>query len=111
MQTVAQNTTANKFPEYALYAEAQSIADYRNDRQRHTPAAPITHRATYHALEGVAMRTAGGWTFLGDGSADTWLVSSTDADLVLCGRTDLADAQRAADDFAGGLAAIVCGRR
>jgi hypothetical protein len=38
-------------------------------------------------------------------------VSYKDADLVLLGRCDLADAQRAADEFAGGLAAIVCGRR
>jgi len=29
---------------------------------------------------------------------------------VLLGRADLADAQRAADDDAGGLAALVCGR-
>ena len=97
MQTVAQNTHANKFPLYADYAEAQARADYAADRQRHTPAAagtlallpaiapipdmlvaaptltaeeqtliarlaaraaritaPIAHRATYHALEGVA---------------------------------------------------------
>jgi hypothetical protein len=31
----------------------------------------VQHYATYHEVEGVATRRAGGWTFQGDGGADT----------------------------------------
>ncbi len=110
MQTVAQTTHAHKVPTFAEYLEAQARRDYAADRQRHTPPAPVTYRATYHAVPGRAVRHAGGWAFRGDGSVDTWLVSYQDAALVLCGHTALAAAQRAADDAAGGLAALVCGR-
>ncbi len=92
------------------YAEAQARTDYAADRERHTPQAPVQHYATYHDVAGVATRLAGGWTFQGDGGADPWLVSYQDIALVLLGRKDLVDAQRAADEFAGGLATLCCGR-
>ena|SRR2546426_11165106 len=111
MQTLAQNTHSHKFPTYETLAEAQAGADYAADRRRHTLPTPVQHYATYHDLEGVATLRPGGYTFLADGAADTWLVSYKDSDLVLLGRKDLVDAQRAADEFAGGFAAIACGRR
>ena len=43
------------------------------------------------------------------GERKATLVSYRDPSLTLLGRVDLADAQRAADDAAGGLAALVCG--
>ena len=92
------------------YAEAQARTDYAADRQRHTPPAPVQHYAVYHDVEGTATLRPGGYTFQADGGADRWLVSYKDRDLVLLGRKDLAEAQRAADEFAGGFAAIVCGR-
>jgi hypothetical protein len=73
------------------YADAQARADYAADRQRHTVPAPVQHYALYHDVAGVATRRAGGWTFQGDGSVDTWLVSYKDADLTLLGRCDLAE--------------------
>jgi hypothetical protein len=111
MQTIPQTTHAHKFPTYETLAEAQACADFAADRQRHTPPAPVQHYAVYHDVEGVATLRCGGYTFQPDGGADSWLVSYKDSDLVLLGRKDLADAQRAADEFVGGFAAIVCGRR
>ena len=110
MQTIARNTDAHNFPTYEPMAEAQACTDFAADRQRHTPPAPVQHYATYHEVEGVATRRAGGWTFQGAGSVDTWLVSYQDIALVLLGNKTLADAQREADTMAGGLAAICCGR-
>ena len=105
------NTVTRHFDNYNDYAEAQARLDYTLDRQRHTPPAPVQHYATYHDVEGVATRRAGGWTFQGAGSVDTWLVSSQDSDLVLLGDKTLVDAQRAADEFVGGFAAMVCNRQ
>jgi hypothetical protein len=110
MNSLAQTFYSDKAPDYPTAAEAQARRDDRADRQRHTPPAPVQHYALYGDLEGVATRRAGGWTFQADGGTETWLVSYNDADLVLLGRCDLTNAQRAADDFAGGLAAICCGR-
>jgi hypothetical protein len=112
MQSLAQTFYSVQSPDYPTAAEAQARADYRADRQRHTVPAPVQHYATYHDLEGVAtLRCGSGYTFQPDGSTERWLVSYKDADLVLLGRKDLADAQRAADELVGGFAAIVCGRR
>ena len=70
---------------------------------------PVQHYAQYHDVHGIATLMAGGYAFQAEASADTWLVSYKDADLVLLGRCDLADAQRQADEAAGGLAALVTG--
>ena len=103
---------AHTYPTYETLAEAQACADFAADRQRHTPPTPVQHYAVYHDVEGVAtLRCGSGYTFQADGSTESWLVSYKDSDLVLLGRKDMVDAQRAADKCAGGFAAIVCGRR
>jgi hypothetical protein len=111
MQTLAQNTHANKFPTYETLAEAQAHADYAADRRRHTPPAPVEHYAIMDGAEAHAVQTAGGWRVQLEGQTSWVLVSTGNPNLVLLGRCDLAEAQRAADEFAGGFAAIVCGRR
>jgi hypothetical protein len=50
-----------------------------------------------------------GYLVRADGERQARLVSYKDPELTLLGRCDLADAQRAADEAAGGLAALVCG--
>ena len=65
--------------------------------------------ATYDDLCGIATRVAGGYTFRPDTTQRPRLVSTTDPALVLLGRCDLADAARAADEAAGGLATRICG--
>ena len=74
---------------------------------RQAPA--LRFYATYGDLSGIATRVAGGYTFRPDTTQTTRLVSATDPALVLLGRCDLADAARAADEAAGGLAARICG--
>ena len=91
---------------YAAHIKRQKAAQARARRAASTP---VQHYAHYHDVEGIATLVQGGYQFQGEGSADTWLVSYKDSDLVLLGRKDLADAQRQADEAAGGLAAIVCG--
>ena len=71
--------------------------------------AALRYYATYGDLSGIATRVAGGYTFRPDTTQRTRLVSTTDPALVLLGRCDLADAARAADEAAGGLAARICG--
>jgi hypothetical protein len=50
-----------------------------------------------------------GYLFRKDGARTATLVSYKDPELVLLGLMALADAQREADEAAGGLAALVCG--
>jgi hypothetical protein len=70
----------------------------------------ITHYAYYGELYGTAeLLNGSGYLFRAEGERKATLVSYKDPDLVLLGRVDLADAQRADDDTAGGLAALVCG--
>ena len=59
----------------------------------------------------VRHRYPGGWGLHVPPRHDTGprRVSATDPALVLLGRCDLADAARAADEAAGGLAARICG--
>ncbi len=76
---------------------------------------PIKHYASYlvHGTEvhGTAELVAGtGYLFRQDGQRTARLVSYKDADLLLYGRCDLADAQWADDLTHGDLAALVCGR-
>jgi hypothetical protein len=59
---------------------------------------------------GVATLVAGGYTFRPDDGRDVRLVSYKDANLMLYGRCDLADAQYLDDELAGGPAAVACGR-
>ncbi len=61
--------------------------------------------ATYGDLSGIATRVAEGYAFRPETTQGTRLISATDPALVLLGRCDLADAARAADEAAGGLAA------
>ena len=73
-------------------------------------ASPIRHHAYLGEVYGTAeLLNGSGYLFRKDGERKATLVSYTDANLVLLGRVDLADAQRATDDAAGGLAALVCG--
>ena len=69
---------------------------------------PLRYYATYGDLCGIATQAAGGYTFRPDTTQGLRLISATDPALVLLGRCDLADASRAADEAAGGLAARVC---
>ena len=69
-----------------------------------------SHHATYRGIACTARLLTGGYAISVEGYAGAKLVSYRDTELVLLGRCDLADAQRQADDAAGGLAAIVCGR-
>ncbi len=108
MQSIPQ-----RFPDYETLAEAQARLDYTLDRQRHTPPAPVApvqHYAVMDGAEATAVQLDGGWRVQLDGQTSWVLVSTGNPNLALLGRCDLADAQRAADEFAGGLAAIVCGR-
>jgi hypothetical protein len=50
-----------------------------------------------------------GYLFRAEGERKATLISYKDPELVLLGRCDLANAQRATDDAAGGLAELVCG--
>jgi hypothetical protein len=70
----------------------------------------IRHYAYLGDVYGTAeLLNGSGYLFRAEGERKATLVSYTDANLVLLGRVDLADAQRAADDAAGGLVALVCG--
>ena len=70
----------------------------------------VTHYAYLGNVYGTAeLLNGSGYLFRAEGERKATLVSYTDANLVLLGRVDLADAQRAADDAVGGLAALVCG--
>lgn len=80
-----------------------------HDITAYRKAAPLRYYAIYGDLYGIASRVAGGYTFRPDATQATRLVSISDPALVLLGRCDLADASRAADEAAGGLAARVCG--
>jgi hypothetical protein len=74
---------------------------------------PIRHYAILTVrgqdLEGIARLVPGGYAFRADGADATRLVAYNDPTLTLLGRCDLAGAQRAAEDAAGGLAALMCG--
>jgi hypothetical protein len=70
----------------------------------------VTHYATYGDRYGTAeLLNGSGYLFREEGQRKATLVSYKDPELTLLGRCDLANAQRAADDAAGGLAALVCG--
>ena len=70
----------------------------------------VTHYAYYGELYGTAeLLNGSGYLFRADGQRKATLVSYKDPELTLLGRCDLAAAQRAADEAAGGLAALVCG--
>ena len=72
---------------------------------------PTVYYAVYSGIEGTAeLLNGSGYLFRRDGQRSGTLVSHTDPELVLLGRADLADAQRQADDSAGGYAAVACGR-
>jgi hypothetical protein len=70
----------------------------------------VTHYAYYDDVYGTAeLLNGSGYLFRAEGARKAILVSYKDPALVLLGRCDLADTQRATDDAAGGLAALVCG--
>ena len=70
----------------------------------------ITHYAYLDDVYGTAeLLNGSGYLFRAEGERQATLVSYKDANLTLLGRCDLADAQRADDEAAGGLAALVCG--
>jgi hypothetical protein len=77
-----------------------------------TPRKPqgITHYAYYGELYGTAeLLNGSGYLFRAEGERTATVVSYRDPYLTLLGRVDLADAQRAADEQAGGFAALLCG--
>ena len=70
----------------------------------------IAYYAHYGDMEGLAYQMAGGFVFQAEGATPPegcLTVSTTDPELVLHGRTDVADAQRQAD---GDRIANICGR-
>jgi hypothetical protein len=70
----------------------------------------VTHYAYLGDIYGTAeLLNGSGYLFRAEGERKATLVSYKDPELVLLGRCDLAHAQRAADNAAGGLAALVCG--
>ena len=70
----------------------------------------ITNYAYWGDVYGTAEFLNGsGYLFRAEGERKATLVSYKAPELTLLGRCDLADAQRAADEQAGGLAALVCG--
>jgi len=70
----------------------------------------VTHYAYLGDVYGTAeLLNGSGYLFRKDGERQAALVSYKDPELVLLGQVDLADAQREADEAAGGLAALVCG--
>jgi hypothetical protein len=83
-------------------ATVTDISTYRKPQS-------VTHYAYYGELYGTAeLLNGSGYLFRQDGERKATLVSYKDPELTLLGRCDLANAQRAADDAAGGLAALVC---
>ena len=73
-------------------------------------ASPIRHYAYLGDVYGTAeLLNGSGYLFRAEGERKATLVSYKDPELTLLGRCDLADAQRATEDAAGGLAALVCG--
>lgn len=77
-----------------------------------TALAATRYYASYTAPDGtvqvgIATLTAHGWLFVGDAGEEP-LYAAHEA-LVLGGNCAIADAKRAEEDAAGGLAAIVCG--
>jgi hypothetical protein len=72
----------------------------------------ITHYAYLGDVYGTAeLLNGSGYLFRKDGERKATLVSYKDPALVLLGQVDLADTQYAADEAAGGLAALVCAYR
>jgi len=78
-----------------------TVTDIRTARK-----SPIRHYAFYGETAGIATLVPGGYSFRPDDGRPTRLAAYNDPNLLLLGRVDLADAQRAAD---GNLAAKVCG--
>ena len=84
-------------------ATVTNIATYRKPQS-------VTHYAYYGELYGTAeLLNGSGYLFRKDGERKATLVSYKDPELTLLGRCDLANAKRAEEDTAGGLAALVCG--
>ena len=84
-------------------ATVTDITTYRKPQR-------ISHYAHYGALYGTAeLLNGSGYLFRAEGERKATLVSYKDPELMLLGRCDLADAQRAEDDAGGGLAGLVCG--
>lgn len=70
----------------------------------------VSHYAYLGDLYGTGeLLTGTGYLFRAEGARQATLVSYKDPELTLLGQVDLADAQRTADEQAGGLAALVCG--
>jgi hypothetical protein len=70
--------------------------------------APIRHYAQYTDQAAIATLVPGGYMLrLEDGTRK--LAAHNDPQLILLGRCDIADAKRAEEEAAGGLAAIICG--
>ena len=70
----------------------------------------ISHYAYYSDVYGTAeLLNGSGYLFRAEGERKATLVSYKDPELMLLGRCDLANAKRAEEDTAGGLAALVCG--
>jgi len=86
-------------------ATVTALATYRKPQA-------ITHYAYYGDLYGTAAPLNGsGYLFGVEGERKAMLGSYKDADLVLLGRCDLADAKRAEEDAAGGSPPWCVGER
>ena len=72
---------------------------------------PIQHYAYYGDTYGTAELVNGsGYLFRAEGERQATLVSYKDADLLLLGLVDVAEAQHDVDMLVGGYAAIACNR-
>ena len=80
------------------------MATVHNIRTAHQ--SPIRHDAFLGETAGIATLVAGSYAFRPNDGQPTRLAAYHDPNLVLLGRSDLAEAQREAD---GDLAAKVCG--
>src|ERR1043166_2369605 len=68
----------------------------------------VTRYAQYNGIEGTAELVCGsGYLFRRDGERQALLIHHTDPDLYLFGIVALVDAQRAKEDAAGGLVAML----
>jgi hypothetical protein len=89
-----------------MAATVTNLSIYRKQNVTHYAILTVNGEDVYGTAE---LLNGSGYLFRAEGERKATLVSYRDPELTLLGRCDLADAQREADEAAGGLAALVCG--